>query len=154
MLPLAHLATTYLLWRFLTMFFPSDICSFLLALLFGVFLDGDVVFKPSEHRASPFHSIVPWMVSVPLLYWFGFKYWWTLLFSLLHLALDMVDWSVYIFYPITRRTIGLRLYERTSSLVIGKNSLKEFLLEYVKNKYFMAAEIALGIIAIIVFVYF
>lgn len=154
MLPFAHIAAAYLLWRFLGLFFPADTASLLLAVFFGVFLDGDVIFKPSEHRASPFHSLVPWIMFIVLLYCIGFKYWWTALFGLLHLSLDMIDWSIYIFYPLTRRTIGLRLYERVSNLTVGENSLGEFLLEYMKNRYFMSAEIALSILAIIVSIFF
>lgn len=152
MLPLAHLAATYILWRLLGVLFEADITSLVLGIFFGVLIDGDVVLKGSKHRESIFHSLVPWVVLMLLLYTFDFKYWWTAFFGILHLMLDMIDWDVYVFYPISKRTIGLRIRARRSRLVAGKNPLSEFLLEYIRDKHLMMLEILLGISALVIYI--
>ncbi|MCR8487152.1 MAG: hypothetical protein NDP22_01920 [Crenarchaeota archaeon] len=153
MLPLAHLAVTYILWRILGIFFEADMISLALGITFGVLIDGDVILKGSKHRESIFHSFVLWFVLILLLYLLKIEYWWTALFGVAHIMLDMIDWDVYPFYPISKKALGLRILARKSKLIAGKNQLNEFVLEYVRNRYFVVSEILLGMTALITYIY-
>jgi len=151
MLPTAHLAATYILWWILGGYFGHDTTSLVLAILFGVFIDGDAILLGSKHRVSILHSIVPWPVVVAILYIAGTPYYWTPICAIIHILMDSLDWGVYAFYPISSRIYGLRIIGKNSRLIPGKNRIVDFTKEYLSNKLFLALEIIFGITALVLF---
>jgi len=131
---------TYIVWRLLCGYIECDIYSLLLAIFFGVLIDGDAVVLGSRHRMSMLHSLVLWLPTIPILYMLGVDYYWTPLFAIIHIAMDSLDWGVYAFYPFSNRIFGLRYMSRRSLLNPGKNRINEFAREYLSSKLFAFLE--------------
>ena len=149
MLPTAHAAVTILIWKLLYFSGIADDFSLYLALSFGVLIDCDAVIFGSRHRVSPFHTIIPWLLAIIILYAIEFPYFWTPAFAIVHILMDMIDWEAYPFLPLSKRTVGLRLLAKKSKLVPGKDPILSFTKEYLSDWRFLSAEIILVILAII-----
>ena len=148
LLPTAHLAVTFIIWWVAHKYFGADTLSLLFGIILGVFIDADALFLGSKHRASPLHSLFLWIIITPILYIFVPAYSWIVIFPLAHIALDSLDYEIYLAYPFSQRTVGLRLAV-DPNLVPGENSIVEFAISYLKKPIFLALETLFGTTAII-----
>jgi len=112
-------------------------------MVFGVLIDGDGLIFRSKHRISPLHNIFLWIILMPIMYLLCPELTLVIVFALLHILMDMVDWGIYLFYPLSKRLIGPRVLARRSRLEFGVDSLASFIREYLSHRPLLVSEIIL-----------
>jgi len=67
-----------------------------------------------------------------------------------HIILDSIDWGVYPFYPISKKSLGLRILAKKTNLDPQKESIITFIKANLSDKRIMLLEITIDAIGLVI----
>ncbi len=147
----AHFFSSLIIYLILNNSFNLPQYSLPLIILFGIGLDGDILFK-KDHRKTPTHSVFSLLLSLPFLL---INYYYFILVFLAitsHILLDLIDWKFYAFYPISNNSYTIGILEKNSQLDPKKDNLSNFIKTYFSNKKIITIEVVIALIGIIILI--
>jgi hypothetical protein len=108
---------------------PKTLNYLVLMVALSVCLDLDF-FLSDQHREIVTHSLVFWGILVSITVAVRPEYWIVAPPVLAHLLLDSIDWGVMIFYPFSKKKLGLRILKprETNEPASFSNSIKNYML--------------------------
>jgi len=131
LLPSAHYFSGVIIFSIMGIFglIPKTLNYLVLMVALSVCLDLDF-FLSDQHREIVTHSLVFWGILVSITVAVRPEYWIVAPPVLAHLLLDSIDWGVMIFYPFSKKKLGLRILKprETNEPASFSNSIKNYML--------------------------
>ncbi len=150
MLPSAHFFMVIIIWYVFYVLKIHIKMMFLVMLISGFLIDLDILFT-REHRRSPFHNFLFWAIISIFLSFTSLMYSLSLIASFtVHIILDSIDWGVYPFYPISKKSLGLRILAKKTNLDPQKESIITFIKANLSDKRIMLLEITIDAIGLVI----
>jgi hypothetical protein len=117
--------------------------------LASILPDLDYAFSAS-HRDLMTHTPIFWTIVLAPLYFLNWIFGLMLLAIYIHFALDLIDWGVMIFFPLSKKKFGLKLLPlpKLSSLR-GWEQRAAYAEIYVRNRIMVTLEIMLLILSVV-----
>lgn len=151
MFPSAHFFSTIILYLLVGNIVSLPPYSLVIMLAVGVGIDLDIFLKEA-HRKLPTHSIFLFLIAIPFIF-LGIRYFLLVFVTIsIHLVLDSLDWEVYLFYPLSKKSYGINMLQEDNDLEPGENSVIDFVKYYFSDKKILILETFLASAAILLWV--
>jgi hypothetical protein len=124
----------------------------LLVILGSIFPDVDILFGlylKKNHRLFFTHYPSFWILTSFLSVIFDSQIYWFCLAGLLHTLVDVIDWDIYLFQPISNRKFSILSLNPTE--VLHTSSLIEFITNYYRHHQIVFVEVVLAILCLFSF---
>jgi hypothetical protein len=129
-LPSAHYFSGVIIFSIMGIFglIPKTLAYLVLMVVLSVCLDLDF-FLSDRHREIVTHSVIFWGILVSIVVAIRPEYWIITPPVFAHVLLDSIDWGVMIFYPFSRKKLGLKMLkpEELSEPGSFSNSIKNYM---------------------------
>ena len=129
-----------------------ELLSGLLVIFGSVFPDFDILFGlylKKNHRLFFTHHPSFWILTTLISAFFDSQMYWFCIAGLLHTLVDVIDWDIYLFQPISNRKYSI--LSLNSAKVHHTSSLIEFLTNYYHHYKVVLVEIVLALLCILSF---